>query len=32
MKIYSVSDPEFKAYGKVLEGYDTAELLSLIHI
>ena len=27
MKIYSVSDPEFKAYGKVLEGYDTAELL-----
>lgn len=28
MHIYSVSDPEFKAYGKVLEGYDTAELLS----
>lgn len=27
MKIYSVRDPEFKAYGKVLEGYDTAELL-----
>ena len=27
MKIYSVCDPEFKAYGKVLEGYDTAELL-----
>ena len=27
MKIYSVSDPEFKPYGKVLEGYDTAELL-----
>lgn len=26
MKIYSVYDPEFKAYGKVLEGYDTAEL------
>ena len=26
MKIYSVSDPEFKAYGKVLEGYDTQEL------
>ena len=26
MKIYSVTDPEFKAYGKVLEGYDTAEL------
>ncbi len=28
MKIYSVRDPEFKAYGKVLEGYDTAELLA----
>ena len=27
MKIYSVTDPDFKAYGKVLEGYDTAELL-----
>ena len=26
MKIYSVYDPEFKPYGKVLEGYDTAEL------
>lgn len=28
MKIYSVSDPEFAPYGKVLPGYDTAELLS----
>ena len=27
MKIYSVRDPEFKPYGKLLEGYDTAELL-----
>ena len=27
MKIYSVNDPEFKPYGKVLEGYDTAALL-----
>ena len=27
MKIYSVCDPEFKAYGRVLEGYDTAELV-----
>ena len=27
MKIYSVTDPEFKPYGKVLEGYETAELL-----
>ena len=26
MKIYSVNDPEFKAYGQVLEGYDTEEL------
>lgn len=28
MKIYSISDPEFKAYGKALEGYDTEELLA----
>ena len=28
MKIYSVKDPEFKAYGKILEGYDTTELLA----
>ena len=28
MKIYSVFDPEFKPYGKVLEGYDTAELVA----
>ncbi len=27
MKIYSVMDPEFKAYGQVVKGYDTAELL-----
>ena len=26
MKFYSVTDPEFKPYGKVLESYDTAEL------
>ena len=26
MKFYSVYDPEFKPYGKPLEGYDTAEL------
>jgi len=26
MNIYSVSDPAFAPYGKVLEGYDTAEL------
>jgi len=27
MHIYSVTDSEFRSYGKVLEGYDTAELL-----
>ena len=27
MHIYSVTDPEFKPYGKTLEGYDTAELV-----
>ena len=30
MKIYSVSDPAFKPYGKVVEGYDTAELCAAI--
>lgn len=28
MKIYSVYDPEFRPYGSVLEGYDTAALCS----
>lgn len=27
MTIYSVTDPEFKSYGKILTGYDTAALL-----
>lgn len=27
MQVYSVFDPEFAPYGKVLEGYDTAELV-----
>jgi len=27
MKIYSVYDKEFKPYGKVIEGYDTKELI-----
>ena len=27
MKIYSVRDPEFKPYGKILEGYDTTCLV-----
>ncbi len=26
MRIYSVTDEEFRPYGRVLEGYDTAEL------
>ncbi len=28
MHIYSVTDPEFKPYGKLLTGYDTAALLA----
>lgn len=28
MKIYSVTDPEFSEFGKVLEGYDTKELIA----
>ncbi len=30
MKIYSVTDKEFAPYGKVLDGYDTAELLKAL--
>ena len=30
MKIDSIYDPEFAAYGKVLEGYDTKELLDTL--
>lgn len=30
MKIYSIRDPEFAPYGKVLEGYDTAQLLKTL--
>lgn len=30
MKIYSVMDPEFAPYGKVLGGYDTTELLKVL--
>ena len=30
MKIYSVLNPEFKPYGKVLEGYDTSALLQTL--
>ncbi|MCR4607810.1 MAG: DUF4867 family protein [Oscillospiraceae bacterium] len=31
MKILSVNDPEFRCYGKVLEGYDTEELISAMN-
>ena len=31
MHVYSVFDPEFKPYGKVLEGYDTRELLAAMN-
>lgn len=31
MKIYSVKDPEFKEFGKVLEGYDTKELIDAMN-
>ena len=31
MKIYSVHDPEFIPYGKVLEGYDTSCLLNAMN-
>ena len=27
MQIHSAADPAFKAYGRILEGYDTAELM-----
>lgn len=30
MQIYSVYDPEFRPYGRVLEGYDTAELVKAL--
>lgn len=30
MKIYSVNDPQFAPYGKVLGGYDTAELVKTL--
>lgn len=30
MKIYSIHDPEFTPYGKVLSGYNTAQLLKTL--
>ena len=30
MKIYNVTDPAFKPYGQVLEGYDTKCLLAVM--
>ena len=31
MKVYSVYDKEFSSYGKVLDGYDTAELVEAMN-
>ncbi len=31
MKIYDVTDPEFREFGKVLSGYDTAELVQAMN-
>ena len=31
MQIYSVTDPEFAEFGKVLEGYDTTELVTAMN-
>ncbi|MFI3254127.1 MAG: DUF4867 family protein [Eubacteriales bacterium] len=30
MKIYSVHDPEFSPYGKIIQGYDTEELIKAL--
>lgn len=30
MKIYSVYDPEFKSYGHVIDGYDTAKITAAL--
>ena len=30
MKIYSVYDPEFRPYGQVLAGYDTAPIVEAL--
>ena len=30
MKILPVTDPSFRNYGQILEGYDTAELLAVL--
>ena len=32
MKIYSIHDPEFARYGKVLSGYDTEALLKTLDV
>lgn len=32
MKIYSIHDPEFKPYGKVLDGYDVTCLVNAMNI
>ena len=30
MKLYSVKDSEFKPYGRVIDGYDFSELISVL--
>ncbi|MGI6110308.1 MAG: DUF4867 family protein, partial [Eubacteriaceae bacterium] len=30
MKIYSINDPEFAPYGKIIDGYNTASLVSAL--
>lgn len=30
MKIYSVTDPEFKEYGRIIDGYDVSEILNAL--
>ncbi len=31
MKIYNVTDPEFKEYGRIVEGYDVSEILDALN-
>lgn len=30
MKIIEISDPEFKSYGRIIEGYDISDILSVL--
>jgi hypothetical protein len=31
MKIYNVTDPEFREYGRIIEGYDLSEILDVLN-